>query len=72
MFIKQLPDEQCLKLPLLSYDPSVCMSLILFTFARIGVLEWYLVLCVVLTNLSQLNMQILGCGAYTEKDFWAA
>lgn len=35
------------------------------------VLEWCLVLCVVLTNLSQLNMQILGCGAYTEKDFWA-
>lgn len=35
------------------------------------VLELYLILCVVLTNLSELNMQILGRGAYTEKDFWA-
>lgn len=34
-------------------------------------LEWYLGLCVLLTNLSEWNMQILGCGAYTEKDFWA-
>lgn len=31
-----------------------------------NVLEWYLGLCVVLTYLSELNMQILGCGAYTE------